>query len=260
MAFRLPLFLAPALIVPIHHAIRRRTDPDRTYPWALDAGLTIPFLLDTFGNAVGLYDSVDVTDDVLHFVNWCFLMGGITDVDRIRRHPRRSRATGAPVADLARRHRGRRARDHRVGDRRIRGDEGRRGQPVAHLRRHAVRPRALLGRRRARRMARHRAGGPTGALTRSRIPWADASAEHPPSDARDRRRGRRGRGRSDRGRRRPGHRWRRRSVGRPGVHRRHDRRHLVHRRDVDHRHQRHCRHHGRHDRRGAGQHRCRDRP
>lgn len=78
MAFRLPLFLAPALIVPIHHAIRRRSDPGRTYPWALDAGLTIPFLLDTFGNAVGLYDSVDVTDDVLHFVNWCFLMGGIT--------------------------------------------------------------------------------------------------------------------------------------------------------------------------------------
>jgi hypothetical protein len=78
MAFRLPLFLAPALIVPIHHATRRRRDPGRTYPWALDAGLTIPFLLDTFGNAVGLYDSVDVTDDVLHFVNWFFLIGGIT--------------------------------------------------------------------------------------------------------------------------------------------------------------------------------------
>lgn len=78
MAFRLPLFLAPALIVPIHHAVRRRTEPQRTYPWALDAGLTIPFLLDTLGNAVGLYDSVDGTDDVLHFVNWFFLMGGIT--------------------------------------------------------------------------------------------------------------------------------------------------------------------------------------
>lgn len=78
MAFRLPLFLAPALIVPIHHAVRRRTEPQRTYPWALDAGLTIPFLLDTLGNAVGLYDSVDGTDDVLHFANWFFLMGGIT--------------------------------------------------------------------------------------------------------------------------------------------------------------------------------------
>lgn len=78
MAFRLPLFLAPALIVPIHHAISQRTEPQRTYPWALDAGLTVPFLLDTLGNAVGLYDSVDVTDDVLHFVNWFFLMGGIT--------------------------------------------------------------------------------------------------------------------------------------------------------------------------------------
>ena len=64
--------------VPIHHAIRRRADPGRSYPWALDAGLTIPFLLDTLGNAVGLYDSVDVTDDVLHAVNWWFLMAGIT--------------------------------------------------------------------------------------------------------------------------------------------------------------------------------------
>lgn len=78
MAFRLPLFLAPSLIVPIHHAVRRRAEPDRTYPWALDAGLTIPFLLDTLGNAVGLYDSVDSTDDVLHALNWWFLMGGIT--------------------------------------------------------------------------------------------------------------------------------------------------------------------------------------
>ncbi len=78
MAFRLPLFLTPALIAPVHHAIRRRSDPSRSYPWALDASLTIPFLLDTFANAVGLYDSVDVTDDLLHFVNWFFLMGGIT--------------------------------------------------------------------------------------------------------------------------------------------------------------------------------------
>lgn len=93
MAFRLPLFLAPALIVPVHHAIRRRTEPGRTYAWALDAGLTIPFLLDTIGNAVGLYDSVDATDDVLHALNWFFLVGGIATA--IGWNARR-RAAGTP--------------------------------------------------------------------------------------------------------------------------------------------------------------------
>lgn len=81
MAFRLPLFLAPALIVPVRQWLRRRTQSDsanRTYPWALDAALTLPFLFDTFGNAVGLYDNVNATDDVLHFVNWVVLIGGIT--------------------------------------------------------------------------------------------------------------------------------------------------------------------------------------
>ncbi len=75
MAFRLPLFLAPALIVPVVVRVRRRGG---TYPWALDAAVTIPFLLDTLGNAVGLYDAVEATDDVLHALNWFVLVGGIT--------------------------------------------------------------------------------------------------------------------------------------------------------------------------------------
>jgi hypothetical protein len=79
MAFRLPLFLAPALIIPIGRWVAARQGrPSSRYPWALDAGLTLPFLFDTIGNAVGLYDHVDQTDDVLHFVNWVVLVGGIT--------------------------------------------------------------------------------------------------------------------------------------------------------------------------------------
>lgn len=78
MAFRLPLFLTPALVIPIRHLAARRSEPSRRYPWALDAGLTLPFLFDTIGNAVGLYDHVDATDDVLHFLNWVVLVGGIT--------------------------------------------------------------------------------------------------------------------------------------------------------------------------------------
>jgi hypothetical protein len=73
MAFRLPVFLAPALVVPV--LWHRRGG---AYPVALDVALTVPFLLDTAANAFGLFDSVDVTDDVLHFVNWAVLVGGVT--------------------------------------------------------------------------------------------------------------------------------------------------------------------------------------
>lgn len=72
MAFRLPIFLAPSLIVPVRWWRRRGI-----YPVALDVALTVPFLLDTAANAVGLYDHFDPTDDVLHFVNWLVLVGGI---------------------------------------------------------------------------------------------------------------------------------------------------------------------------------------
>lgn len=75
MAFRLPLFLAPALVVPAGAALGRWR---WAWPVALDAALTLPFLLDTAANAVGLYDDVDATDDVLHAVNWALLAGGIT--------------------------------------------------------------------------------------------------------------------------------------------------------------------------------------
>ena len=75
-AYRLPLFLPPALVIPIIWMVRRRSSS--AYPVALDVGLTLPFLLDTAGNAFGLYDSVDLTDDVLHFVNWALLFGGVT--------------------------------------------------------------------------------------------------------------------------------------------------------------------------------------
>lgn len=73
MAYRLPIFLAPALVVPLWWRRRRGR-----YPFALDMALTIPFLLDTAGNAVGFYDHWARTDDVLHFVNWVALVGGVT--------------------------------------------------------------------------------------------------------------------------------------------------------------------------------------
>ncbi len=76
MAYRLPAFLAPGLVVTWSWWRRRREG--RPYPVALDAALTVPFLLDTLGNAAGFFDSVDHFDSVLHFVNWVILCGGVT--------------------------------------------------------------------------------------------------------------------------------------------------------------------------------------
>jgi hypothetical protein len=73
MVYRLPLFLAPGLAVTLWWWRR-----GGRYPTALDAALTLPFLLDTMANAVGLYDHVRRTDDVLHFLNWFILIAGIT--------------------------------------------------------------------------------------------------------------------------------------------------------------------------------------
>jgi hypothetical protein len=74
MGFRLLAFSVPALAVPAVVAWRRPA----AYPAALDAGLTLPFLIDTAANAVGLYDSWGPTDDVLHLVNWIVLLAGVT--------------------------------------------------------------------------------------------------------------------------------------------------------------------------------------
>lgn len=86
MAFRLPIFAFPALIVPLLRL--RPGNRSQRYPVELDAGLTLPFLFDTFGNAVGLYDHWNPTDDVLHVVNWFVLFGGVTVAlyDSARRH------------------------------------------------------------------------------------------------------------------------------------------------------------------------------
>jgi hypothetical protein len=71
MGARAPLFLASAVIVPVVARLRRW----QPYPHTADALLAAPFLLDTLGNLVGAYDHLEVTDDVLHAVNWVLLVG-----------------------------------------------------------------------------------------------------------------------------------------------------------------------------------------
>lgn len=70
MGFRAPLFLGPAIVVPIVARFRNW----RPYPHAADALLSAPFLVDTLGNLFGFYDSYNATDDVLHVLNWVLLV------------------------------------------------------------------------------------------------------------------------------------------------------------------------------------------
>jgi hypothetical protein len=46
------------------------------YPYALDILVVLPFLVDTAGNALDLYDSVAWWDDANHVVNWLLLVLG----------------------------------------------------------------------------------------------------------------------------------------------------------------------------------------
>jgi hypothetical protein len=48
-----------------------------TYPYAADALITLPFLVDVLGNVLDLYDAIGWWDDANHFANWLFLTLGI---------------------------------------------------------------------------------------------------------------------------------------------------------------------------------------
>ncbi len=75
MAFRAPFYLLPLVVVPLVWRLRGSHAP---YPWLVDALVVAPFLIDTLGNVGNFYNDYGSTDDVLHFVNWVSLMGGVT--------------------------------------------------------------------------------------------------------------------------------------------------------------------------------------
>ncbi len=62
------------LIVPAVWALAGRHAP---FPYAADALLTAPWLVDVLGNVFDLYDTVSWWDDGNHFVNWALLSGGV---------------------------------------------------------------------------------------------------------------------------------------------------------------------------------------
>ena len=63
-----------ALIVPVAWwVVARRRERATEYPYLLDILLVLPFLIDTIGNALDLYDTIGWWDDANHFVNWGIL-------------------------------------------------------------------------------------------------------------------------------------------------------------------------------------------
>jgi len=62
-----------ALIVPAGWWLFAKKRP---YPFAADILIVLPFFIDTAGNSLDLYDSIDWWDDLNHFVNWALLSAG----------------------------------------------------------------------------------------------------------------------------------------------------------------------------------------
>ena len=72
--WRLLTYPVASLVVPVVWAARHRRS---SYPHAADILLTLPFLVDTAGNALDLYDTIEWRDDANHLVNWALLSGAV---------------------------------------------------------------------------------------------------------------------------------------------------------------------------------------
>lgn len=70
MGLRALTYPIAALVVPAVWLLRRPRGP---YPHLLDALLVLPFVVDTAGNALELFDTVNHFDDLAHGLNWALL-------------------------------------------------------------------------------------------------------------------------------------------------------------------------------------------
>jgi hypothetical protein len=73
-SWRLAGYSIAALLVPAVWVARGRRTP---YPYLADMLFVLPFLIDTIGNALDLYDTIDWWDDANHFVNWALVTGAV---------------------------------------------------------------------------------------------------------------------------------------------------------------------------------------
>ena len=72
--WRLATYPIAGLVIPIIWAALGRRP---AYPYGADILLTLPFLIDTTGNALDFYDTLRWWDDANHLVNWALLSGAI---------------------------------------------------------------------------------------------------------------------------------------------------------------------------------------
>ncbi len=71
--WRLITYPVAIMVVPAVWAAWRRQSQ---YPFVADILITLPFLIDTTGNSLDLYDTIEWWDDANPLVNWALLAGG----------------------------------------------------------------------------------------------------------------------------------------------------------------------------------------
>lgn len=79
---RLVFYPLGVVIVPLiwwvanrHQARRNRSS--FAYPLTADILISAPFMIDTLGNALNLFNTIEWWDDLMHFTQWLLLLGGI---------------------------------------------------------------------------------------------------------------------------------------------------------------------------------------
>ena len=73
MQWRVITYLPAVMVIPLAWWLFWRTRP---FPVVSDLLFTLAFLIDTLGNALDLYDTIEWWDDLTHFGNWILLAAG----------------------------------------------------------------------------------------------------------------------------------------------------------------------------------------
>lgn len=73
---RLIVYPLGAMALPIFWMLVRRR-AGKAFPWLADLLITLPWLIDLFGNRLNLFDTIGWWDDLMHFALWGLLTAGV---------------------------------------------------------------------------------------------------------------------------------------------------------------------------------------